>query len=188
MKISIRTLFLSMALVGGAMLFTSCDNDDDYKIIPATSVDQAHGNYEGVIMVNNEFQDSITVSVNSVSNTVSLSNLPVAPIVKALVGEELADSVMKTVEAPALSLNYTGTLYENIVQLQLDAQQVDFNMTVEDAEKQVTVFVNNGGEVLYDSMQKILNMGITVDSVKVDGELAENFKTIQYIFYQTKRK
>ena len=103
-------------------------------------------------------------------------------------GEELADSVMKTVEAPALSLNYTGTLYENIVQLQLDAQQVDFNMTVEGAEKQVTVFVNKGGEVLYDSMQKILNMGISVDSVKVDGELAEDFKAIQFIFYQTKRK
>lgn len=189
MKISLKkSSFIAMAMFMVVFGFVSCDNDNETPIIPARSANDAHGTYTGVVYAGKAFQDTVKVTVDSVSKTVQIPRFPVKAIVEALVDSSQQAEALKSVTECAIKMAYTGTVSSDIVSLKLGTQIADFDMTVDNEKKNVKVFFGTKGECLYNNTFRILNVSLTADSIQVDGETNRAVKPIQYTFLQTKKK
>ncbi len=188
MKISLKSSFIALAVSMAVFGFVSCDNDNETPIVPARSANDAHGTYTGVVYAGKIFQDTVKVTVDSVSKTVQMPRFPVKAIVEALVDSSLQAEALKSATECSIRMAYTGTVSSDIASLKLGAQVADFDMTVNNEKKSVKVFFGAKGECLYNNTFRILNVALTVDSIQVNGETEKSVKPIQYTFLQTKKK
>ncbi len=188
MKLSLKSRFAALAVCMAAFGFVSCDNDNETPIIPANSADDAHGVYTGIINAGNVLQDTVKVTVDSVSKTVQIARFPVKAIVEALVDSAGRAEALESATECSIRMAYTGTVSSDIIRLKLATQIAGFDMTTDNVKKNVKVFFGEKGECLYNNTFKILNVSLTADSIQVDGVTRKDVKAIKYLFLQTKKK
>ncbi len=188
MKLSLKSYFAALAVCMASFGFVSCDNDNETPIIPARSVHEAHGVYTGIINADKVLQDTVRVTVDSVSKTVQIPKFPVKAIVEALVDSAGRAEALESATECSIRMAYTGTVSSDIISLKLGAQVADFEMSVNNEKKSVKVFFGENGECLYNNTFKILNVSLTADSIQLDGVTRKDVKAIKYLFLQTKKK
>ena len=184
---SLKNYLVATAMCLTTIGFTSCVKDDETSIQPARSIHDAHGKYTGVLTADKVFQDTVQVTIDSVSKTVQISKFPVKAIVRALVDSTQQAAALKSATECAVKMAYTGSVNSDIVRLQLGAQVMDFDMTVNEKVAKVKVFFGKNGVCLYNNTFKIVNVTLVADSLLMDGVKCKDVKSVQYLFQQTKK-
>ena len=170
MKKFIRLAFMALVLTGTVISISSCgDDDDDTPIVNAKTVGVVHGTYTGTMTAASSDEGTVEVNVDSLAKTVNIAKFPVTTNV-------------------AFKTTYTPTLSKNLVNMDIAATTISFDIKVKDKTQKIVITIADKGVGVYNSMSKQLGMALTVSGISVDGTAVKDFKTFKYIFTKSTKK
>ncbi len=189
MKKFIRLAFMALVLTGTVISISSCgDDDDDTPIVNAKTVGVVHGTYTGTMTAASADEGTVEVNVDSLAKTVNIAKFPVTAIVKSVVTTENQAEALKSLTNVAFKTTYTPTLSKNLVNMDIAATTISFDIKVKDKTQKIVITIADKGVGVYNSMSKQLGMALTVSGISVDGTAVKDFKTFKYIFTKSTKK
>lgn len=171
-----------------ATTFISCNNDEDDTVIPAKSVNEVHGNYTGKITYGSENEKDVNVTVDSVSKKIIIEKLPVSSVIKEIVDKTQLEEALKSYSTPTCEMPYKATLSKNLIKMEMDSCIVLFSTKIKNNTQNIAITIGSKGEGIYNATTQKLNIAFAAEKVSINGNEVKDFKSIKYLYSQTRKK
>lgn len=173
-------MFVTVMMLGCALGFTSCSDDDDDTQNPTeVTTNTMYGNYSGKMAItspktqeNSEESEGIEVKANVKDNTVYLEDLPLQKIITALFGDEAAVINMVKLEGDVdYSIAYTPTLSsaKDMISMKFNAEPLKLELKSVVGDEQEVFNIEAEVEANEDGTYKVEDgsLAFTINITKV---------------------